>query len=78
MPCTLHTLVSIIMDCGHNFLEQGRRGRDVEAPVEEHHVVLDRPGRGSGPCSDFVVNGGQGWVDGLCVTEAADEVEARS
>ena len=78
VPCALHALVAIIVDGGHNFLEQGRGGRYVETPVEEHHIVLDRPGRCPGTCADLVVDGDQGGVDSLSLTESVDEVEAWS
>jgi hypothetical protein len=74
----LDALVPIRVDGDHDFLQK-RRGRwNVEAPIIGDHVVEDHPWSGARAGADVVVDGDQGRVCGLGVTEAVDEVEAGS
>jgi len=69
-------LVAVIMYRGHDLLQEGRGRRYVQAPLVGDHVVDHRPRSGARARANLVVDGHQGWIRGLGVAKACDEVEA--
>jgi hypothetical protein len=70
-------LMAVVVDRGQDLLQQRRHRGNVQAAFEGDHAVHKRPRSGTGPFLDLVMDGDQGRVSGLGVSEALDEVKAR-
>ena len=73
----LDSFMSILMDSGHDLLNEGGRQWNVQAPGELHHVVDDHPRCPAGARAHFVLDSDEGRVGELCLAETCDKVEAR-
>ena len=74
----LDSFMSILMDSGHDLLNEGGRRGNVQAASELHHVVDDRPRCPAGARAHFVLDSDEGRVGELCLSETCDEVKARA
>jgi hypothetical protein len=70
-------LMAVVVDCGQDLLQQRRPRGNGQAAFEGDHAVHYRPRSGTGPLPDLVMDGDQGRISGLGVSEALDEVKAR-
>jgi hypothetical protein len=77
MEGAVDALMAVIVDRGQDLLLQRRHQGNVQAAFEGDHAVHKRPWSGVGPFSDLVMDGDQGRVSGLGMSEALDEVKVR-
>jgi len=57
VQCALDALVATIVDSRHDFLQEWRGRRYVQAPVVEDHVISHRPWCSTHAGVDIVVDG---------------------
>jgi hypothetical protein len=70
-------LMAVVVDRSQDLLQQRRHRGNVQAAFEDNHAVHQRPRSGASSFSDLVMDGDQGRVSGLGVSEVLDEVKAR-
>jgi hypothetical protein len=73
VKCALDALVTILMDCPQDFLQQRGVGWYVQPAVELHHAVHDRPWRWTATRNDLCMESEEGWVPELSLPEFVEE-----
>jgi hypothetical protein len=56
----MNALMTIVVDCGQDLLQQRRHQGNVQAAVEGDHIVHQRPWSDASASPDLIVDGDQG------------------